>query len=316
MVLHVVGKLNHVIQRNVFGPHAAVVRVPVRTVAARIVRLDGSRFKRLRRRNAQPANKRPSRTGSSVSLRLARPEGLEPPAYWFEASRSIQLSYGRVRIHRIIDCGMTERGPVEIEIKLRVEGGVRAAADLLAKHGYQARKPRTLQADQLFDLEDNALRESGRLLRLRLAGGASTLTYKGPPMAGPHKSREELETQVEDSDALRSIFLRLGYRPGFRYEKYRTVFQRPGEGSGEIGLDETPIGVFLELEGPADWIDRTAQRLGFSSADYITTSYGSLYREYLKLHGGPADMVFVETAPTDDPSPASDAGKGSKKERP
>jgi hypothetical protein len=26
---------------------------------------------------------------------VVRPEGLEPPAYWFEASRSIQLSYGR-----------------------------------------------------------------------------------------------------------------------------------------------------------------------------------------------------------------------------
>jgi hypothetical protein len=26
---------------------------------------------------------------------LVRPEGLEPPAYWFEASRSIRLSYGR-----------------------------------------------------------------------------------------------------------------------------------------------------------------------------------------------------------------------------
>jgi hypothetical protein len=27
---------------------------------------------------------------------LVRPEGLEPPAYWFEANRSIQLSYGRI----------------------------------------------------------------------------------------------------------------------------------------------------------------------------------------------------------------------------
>ena len=27
---------------------------------------------------------------------MVRPEGLEPPAYWFEASRSIQLSYGRM----------------------------------------------------------------------------------------------------------------------------------------------------------------------------------------------------------------------------
>ena len=26
---------------------------------------------------------------------MARPEGLEPPTYWFEASRSIHLSYGR-----------------------------------------------------------------------------------------------------------------------------------------------------------------------------------------------------------------------------
>ena len=31
--------------------------------------------------------------------RLARPEGVEPPAYRFEACRSIQLSYGRARTH-------------------------------------------------------------------------------------------------------------------------------------------------------------------------------------------------------------------------
>ncbi len=35
---------------------------------------------------------------------LARPEGLEPPAYWFEASRSIHLSYGRT-----IGVGISQR---------------------------------------------------------------------------------------------------------------------------------------------------------------------------------------------------------------
>jgi hypothetical protein len=35
------------------------------------------------------------RRSTRLLRRLVRPEGLEPPAYWFEASRSIQLSYGR-----------------------------------------------------------------------------------------------------------------------------------------------------------------------------------------------------------------------------
>jgi hypothetical protein len=35
-----------------------------------------------------------------LGLLLARPEGLEPPAYRFEACRSIQLSYGRAD-HRV-----------------------------------------------------------------------------------------------------------------------------------------------------------------------------------------------------------------------
>ena len=33
---------------------------------------------------------------------MVRPEGLEPPAYWFEASRSIQLSYGRAETESAI----------------------------------------------------------------------------------------------------------------------------------------------------------------------------------------------------------------------
>jgi adenylate cyclase class 2 len=58
-------------------------------------------------------------------------------------------------------------------------------------------------------------------------------------------------------------------------------------------LDQTPIGDFLELEGAAQWIDRTARTLGFSPADYITVSYGRLYLEYCEAKGvDPRNMVF------------------------
>jgi adenylate cyclase class 2 len=213
---------------------------------------------------------------------------------------------------------MDEMGPVETEIKLRIEGGALAAVRLLEQRGYRVRAPRMLQADQLFDLSTNALRDSDQLLRVRSSGGVATLTYKGRSLGGPHKRREELETQVQDGAALQSILFRLGYLPGFRYEKYRTTFKEPGEErAANIGLDETPIGVFLELEGPADWIDKTARRLGFSPQDYVTASYGSLYREHLKLHGGPADMVFSESQTTEVQQPlaggAPPAGGGTKR---
>ena len=37
----------------------------------------------------------PKLASEETERRLVRPAGLEPAAYWFEASRSIQLSYGR-----------------------------------------------------------------------------------------------------------------------------------------------------------------------------------------------------------------------------
>ena len=123
------------------------------------------------------------------------------------------------------------------------------------------------------------MRQSGRLLRLRSAGGRWTVTYKGPADQATHKSREEIETDVSDGPAFAQILAALGYQPSFAYEKFRTTFAIAGE-EGIVTLDETPIGDFLELEGPGYWIDQTALRLGFEPADYITSSYPVLYEEY------------------------------------
>jgi adenylate cyclase class 2 len=195
-------------------------------------------------------------------------------------------------------------GPIETEIKLPMKDGAEPARLLLEQHGYRITQPRTLQADQVFDFPDRALRESGRLLRLRLeniesANGPTEnsraiLTYKGPVLsAGLHKSREELETSAADGGTLEQIFERLGLVRAFRYEKYRTTFQAHGE-PGLVALDETPIGVFLELEGPGYWIDRTALRLGFAPRDYVTASYSALYRAFRESNQVPPDMLFGE----------------------
>lgn len=187
---------------------------------------------------------------------------------------------------------MAKTDSIETEIKLRIAGEAAAIRTRLQDHGYAIHKERSLQIDQVFDRPTGELREARSLLRVRSMHGRSTLTYKGPPITStPYKSREELEASTTDNAALLTILDRLGYVPAFRYEKYRTVFAAPSE-PGEIALDETPIGDFLELEGPGDWIDRTAVRLGFAEKDYITISYASLYRQHREQHGGPPDMIF------------------------
>lgn len=179
----------------------------------------------------------------------------------------------------------------ETEIKLAYPEGAEAARALFEQHGYSESEPRTLESDQLFD-RDGELHGSDRLLRLRRMGRRSTVTYKGPGLRERHKSREEIEFDVSAAEAFTLVLARLGYQPAFRYEKYRTKFAAAGD-PGILTIDETPIGVFLELEGVPEWIDRTAARLGYPPEKYLTSSYGSLYRQYRREHpGAPENMTF------------------------
>jgi adenylate cyclase class IV len=117
------------------------------------------------------------------------------------------------------------------------------------------------------------------------------------PSFGSHKVRDEIEAQVTDSANLVKIFEGLGMRGWFRYEKYRTTYQLPAKQSWARGLlievDETPIGTFVELEGPPAAIDRAATELGYSKRDYILTNYLSLYAEDCRRKGQqPQNMLF------------------------
>ncbi len=211
----------------------------------------------------------------------------------------------------------------EIEIKLRVED-IDTLKATLKKMGARLLfrgTGRIHEWNTLFDTAQQDLRKRQQLLRTRIEtpdghvprgrkNGAqpALLTFKGPvvggrlrgggsKISGGHKVREEIEFQLGDAAGVAKILDRLGMRPSFHYEKYRTTFQLPTTKLWAKGLlielDETPIGIFMELEGPPIAIDRAAKELGFSTKDYILKNYVSLFAEDCRQRGQKmGDMVF------------------------
>ena len=173
----------------------------------------------------------------------------------------------------------------------------------------------------IFDTPQGGLAKHGQLLRIRTAtpevrGKSRTtgskqravLTFKQPMVHpagagmesvshGSYKVRDEIELEVTDPGNLTRIFEGLGMSGWFRYEKYRTTFRLPASKAWANGLlielDETPIGTFVELEGPASAIDRAAEDLGFTKHDYVLKNYLVLYMEDCRRRGmQPRHMVF------------------------
>lgn len=178
----------------------------------------------------------------------------------------------------------------EIEIKLKIDDDG-AFATQLTKIGAQLVHPRQFEDNQLYDFPDFALKTRGAMLRLRTQDRGSILTYKDSPrVEGGAKVRDEMEVTVDDSDTLAGILSKIGMRPLFRYQKYRTAYTYSDL---LITIDETPIGLFVELEGPNPLIDEVATKLGYKASDYIVKSYLTLYQDHLSARGLPLrDMVF------------------------
>ncbi len=182
---------------------------------------------------------------------------------------------------------------------------------------------RVHEENVIFDTPQGGLAKHGQLLRVRTETpetpgkkkaaepkSRGVLTFKQPiaqpavpgpagAVSGRHKVREEIEVEVAEANNLTRIFEGLGMSGWFRYEKYRTTFQLPSSKAWARGLlielDETPIGTYVELEGPAEAIDRAAEELGFSKRDYVLKSYLALYIEECRRKGEqPRHMVFPQ----------------------
>jgi adenylate cyclase class 2 len=178
---------------------------------------------------------------------------------------------------------------VEREIKLAFESA-EAARDAILAVGATPLLGRRLQEDALLDTPDEQLRQRRCVLRVRIECGKSRLTFKGPVQPGIMKLREELETVVGDGDVLLRVLRELGFSVWFRYEKYREEFAHEDV---IVAIDETPVGVFVEIEGSEPGIASMAKALGRSENDYVVDSYRALFLQHGQSSGLTGrDMVF------------------------
>jgi adenylate cyclase class 2 len=178
---------------------------------------------------------------------------------------------------------------LEREVKLRFGTAEVARAAVLAT-GATLIHARRLQEDCLLDTPGEDLRRRQSALRVRTEVGRSFVTLKGPPHPALVKVREELETIVGDGMLLVRIFEELGFRVWFRYQKYREEFALHDV---IVAIDETPVGVFVEIEGGDRGIEEMAQALGRDRTDYLLDSYRSLFVHDCQQRGvAPTHMVF------------------------
>ena len=165
----------------------------------------------------------------------------------------------------------------EIKIKL-VDIAIKEMREKILNQKFTLVEKNSLEHNIVYDTKKNKLKKSGLLLRLRRKSGKNVLTLKAPSSKskelGNYKVREETEVEVSDFENTAAIITALGFKVFFIYEKYREVYKN---GNVKIMVDHTPIGDFLEIEGEAEEIDKTAAKLGFDKNDYITASYYSLF---------------------------------------
>ncbi len=183
---------------------------------------------------------------------------------------------------------------METELKIPVPdlGSVRES---LVRRSATRVHPMAREINILLDSDGGRLQKTGSILRLRTYGGQHILTFKGPvKYHGNIKERPEHEVTCEDAGRLLEIFEHLGFSVAARYEKDRETWLLGGMA---VVLDHTPMGDFVEIEGPPEALADTAASLNLDHEQAVRGSYLSLWSEYRKSHQGtdlPADMVFPE----------------------
>lgn len=179
---------------------------------------------------------------------------------------------------------------MEHEMKFRVTD-LDAVRSRLAALGARPLSPMQFEDNWVVDDASGELARAGQILRVRSYGARARITFKGPAIiAEGVKSRPEHEVEIDDPQRALALLAGLGFFPVRRYQKRRELWR---SGVIEVALDVTPMGEFIELEGPRSELARLAVDLGFDPAVALAGTYLGLWAEFRSAHPeAPEDMTF------------------------
>jgi adenylate cyclase class 2 len=184
-------------------------------------------------------------------------------------------------------------GGIESEIKLPV-ADLNKVRRRLERDGAKLVHAAAHEDNLLLDTSSGRLQARDSVLRVRQARGRTLLTLKGPASFHDRvKQRSEHELEVVDGGCLLAILRGLGFDIVARYQKEREAWRL---GETDVLLDRTPMGNFVEIEGPLELVSASARRLGLDAESAVTESYLELWRDYRRSRPGdelPEDMLFT-----------------------
>ncbi|MGH7782350.1 MAG: class IV adenylate cyclase [Candidatus Binatia bacterium] len=138
-----------------------------------------------------------------------------------------------------------------------------------------------------------ALDERGAILRLRKIAGVCYFTYKEKLRNDSDvKHKIEFETIVSDVEATESIIEMLGYHLSVVYEKHRKAWHL---GNAEVVLDELPFGLYMEIEGSVEDIEKAEKLLDVKDLEPEPRGYPRLTAKYGKDVKGVMESRFTKS---------------------
>ncbi|MGL4369358.1 MAG: class IV adenylate cyclase [Spirochaetota bacterium] len=135
------------------------------------------------------------------------------------------------------------------------------------------------EIDYYYNHPSRDFKTTHEALRLRVENGQCRITYKGPKLEGPVKTRFEAETGIEDYNTMKSVLEHLGFCYAGTVEKTRRIFDLD---SFTVCLDSVKgIGDFIEIEKIGEEKTETERALVLFAASLGVTEYEK--RSYLGM---------------------------------